>query len=57
LKDCFEVARRDLDAVGRVVKHEMENACDLSVPLEATLKAGKNWYDVESYEIDAEFQG
>ncbi|HYW53214.1 MAG TPA: DNA polymerase I [Dongiaceae bacterium] len=49
----FEVARRDLDAVGRVVKYEMEHALDLSVPLEATLKTGKNWYDVESYDPDA----
>jgi DNA polymerase-1 len=48
----FEVARRDLDAVARVVKYEMEHAYELSVPLEATLKAGRNWYDVESYEID-----
>ena len=49
----FEVARRDLDAVGRVVKYEMEHAQELSVPLEATLKTGKNWYDVESYDPDA----
>jgi DNA polymerase-1 len=48
----FEVARRDLDAVARVVKYEMEHAYELSVPLEATLKTGKSWYDVESYEID-----
>jgi DNA polymerase-1 len=49
----FEVALRDLDAVGRVVKHEMEHALELSVPIEATLKTGKNWYDVESYDPDA----
>ncbi|HEY0396692.1 MAG TPA: DNA polymerase I [Candidatus Elarobacter sp.] len=49
----FEVARRDLDAAGRVVKYEMEHALELSVPLEATLKTGKNWYDVESYDPDA----
>jgi DNA polymerase-1 len=49
----FEVALRDLDAVGRVVKHEMEHALELSVPVEATLKTGKNWYDVESYDPDA----
>jgi DNA polymerase-1 len=49
----FEVARRDLDAAGRVVKYEMEHALELSVPVEATLKTGKNWYDVESYDPDA----
>jgi DNA polymerase-1 len=48
----FEVAKRDLDAVGRVVKDEMERALELSVPIEATLKTGKNWYDVESYDPD-----
>jgi len=50
----FEVAVRDLDAVGRVVKYEMEHALELSVPVEATLKAGKNWYDVERYDPDAQ---
>jgi DNA polymerase-1 len=50
----FEVGTRDLDAVGRVVKYEMEHALELSVPVEATLKTGKNWYDVESYDPDAE---
>ncbi|HEX3550359.1 MAG TPA: DNA polymerase I [Candidatus Elarobacter sp.] len=49
----FEVARRDLDAVGRIVKYEMEHALELSVPIEATLKTGKNWYDVESWDPDA----
>ena len=49
----FEVARRDLDAVGRVVKHEMEHALELSVPIEATLKTGKTWYDVAAFELDA----
>ncbi len=49
----FEVARRDLEEVGRIVKHEMEHALELSVPIEATLKTGTNWYDVESYDPDA----
>jgi DNA polymerase-1 len=52
----FEVARRDLEAVGRVVKHEMEHVIELRVPLEATLKTGKNWYDVETYDFDADLQ-
>ncbi len=49
----FEVAKRDLEAVGRIVKYEMEHALELSVPLEATLKTGKNWYDVEAWDPDA----
>jgi DNA polymerase I len=48
----FEVARRDLDAVGRIVKHEMEHALELTVPIEATLKTGKTWYDVAAFELD-----
>jgi DNA polymerase-1 len=48
----FEVARRDLDAVGRIVKYEMEHAYELSVPLEATLKTGRNWYEVAAFELD-----
>ncbi|MBV9440685.1 MAG: DNA polymerase I [Candidatus Eremiobacteraeota bacterium] len=48
----FEVARRDLEAVSRVVRYEMEHAFELSVPVEATLKTGRNWYDVESYDPD-----
>ncbi len=49
----FEVALADLDRVSRIVKHEMERALELSVPIEATLKTGKNWYDVESFDPDA----
>ncbi|BDE07999.1 DNA polymerase [Vulcanimicrobium alpinum] len=50
----FEVARTDLDAVARVVKHEMEHALELSVPIEATLKSGANWYDVASFDVEAD---
>ncbi|MGD0052051.1 MAG: DNA polymerase I [Vulcanimicrobiaceae bacterium] len=49
----FEVARADVDAVARIVKYEMEHALELSVPVEATLKTGANWYDVESYDPEA----
>jgi DNA polymerase I-like protein with 3'-5' exonuclease and polymerase domains len=28
----------------------MENAMQLSVPLETTLKSGKNWYDVKAFD-------
>jgi DNA polymerase-1 len=48
----FEVAQTDLDAVARVVKYEMEHALELSVPVEATLKSGANWYDVASLDVD-----
>jgi DNA polymerase I-like protein with 3'-5' exonuclease and polymerase domains len=35
-----------------MVKHEMEHALELSVPLEATLKSGSTWYEVESFDVD-----
>ena len=50
----FEVERAVLPAVAAAVKYEMEHALELSVPLEATLKTGSNWYEVESFEPDEE---
>ena len=46
----LEVARRDLGAVARLVRANMETALELSVPVEVTVKTGTNWYEVESYE-------
>ncbi len=43
----FEVHRNDLQALANLVRAEMEEALTLSVPLEVTVKAGANWYDVE----------
>ncbi len=43
----FEVRRSQLHEVARLVRGEMENVVQLSVPLAATVKVGKNWYDVE----------
>jgi len=45
----FEVDERVIGEVAELVKHEMEHAIELSVPIEVTLKTGANWYDVESY--------
>ena len=50
----FEVERAVLPAVAAAIKHEMEHALELSVPLEATLKTGSNWYEVESFDLDEE---
>ena len=46
----FEVATAQLPDVAKVVRKEMESALELSVPIEVTLKAGSNWYDVEMYD-------
>lgn len=52
----FEVARTDLSAVARIVKDEMEHALELSVPIEATLKSGRNWYEAASFELEEEVE-
>ena len=48
----FDVARTALSAVAATIKYEMEHALELSVPVEATLKSGANWYEVESFDLD-----
>ena len=44
----FEVHRSQLHEVARMVRTEMENVVQLSVPLAVTVKVGANWYDVEA---------
>jgi DNA polymerase-1 len=46
----FEVAASDLQAVARLVRENMETALELSVPIEVTVKTGRNWYDVQAYD-------
>jgi DNA polymerase I len=43
----FEVRKNQLTETAKLVRSHMENAIGLSVPLEVTLKSGRNWYDVE----------
>jgi DNA polymerase I len=43
----FEVRATQLSETADLVRSHMESAIELSVPLEVTLKAGRNWYDVE----------
>jgi DNA polymerase-1 len=43
----FEVAERDVHETAAIVRKVMEGAMPLSVPLEVTLKSGRNWYEVE----------
>lgn len=50
----FEVERAVLPAVAAAIKREMEAAIELTVPLEATLKSGANWYEVESFDPEEE---
>ncbi len=48
----FEIPRAELDGFSRLVKREMEEAMTLSVPIEVTLKAGTNLYEIESFDLD-----
>ena len=50
----FEVERSVFHDVAGAIKHEMEHALELTVPLETTLKSGANWYEVESFDLDEE---
>ena len=43
----FEVHKSRLHEVANLVRSEMENVIELSVPLAVTVKVGENWYDVE----------
>ena len=43
----FEVRESDVRNLGALVRKEMEQVVQLSVPLAVTVKTGGNWYDVE----------
>jgi DNA polymerase-1 len=49
----FEVSTRHLREAAELVRSHMEGAISLSVPLEVTLKAGRNWYDVEPHNVES----
>ncbi|HTA39693.1 MAG TPA: DNA polymerase, partial [Candidatus Acidoferrales bacterium] len=48
----FEVRESDVNAVANLVRRNMEEAIAIAVPLEVTLKSGRNWYEVAA--MDAE---
>ena len=43
----IETPENELDKVRQILKHEMENAIKLSVPLVADTAYGKSWYDAK----------
>jgi DNA polymerase-1 len=46
----FDVPEVQLEDVAGLVKKTMEEALELSVPLEVELKVGKDWYDMSPLE-------
>jgi DNA polymerase-1 len=48
----FVVDKKDLMRLARLVKDCMENACELKVPLVASLQCGCNWYEMQDLEIE-----
>lgn len=45
----LEVHRDEVDQVCGILKECMENACQLRVPLEVSIKTGPNWNDMKDY--------
>jgi len=43
----FEAASQEFDEVKRLVKDEMENVVELTVPVKVNIKSGNNWRMVE----------
>ena len=43
----FDVRKTDVAGTAQLVRKHMETALELRVPLEVTIKTGRNWYDVE----------
>lgn len=41
----FEVAKEELEKVRKIVKEKMEQAVKLKVPVEVTIKTGRNWLE------------
>ena len=42
-----EVPESKAESVAQIIKEEMENAVQLSVPMRADLKIGRSWYETK----------
>lgn len=47
----LEVPLTEVEEVAELLKDCMENACELKVPLEISLKIGRNWYDMTDFRV------
>ena len=43
----IETAEDEIEAVTKILEEEMVHACELSVPLIAEVKRGRNWYEAK----------
>jgi DNA polymerase-1 len=43
----FDAAPDEVEELSALVRHEMEHAAEISVPLVADVGVGKNWRDLE----------
>lgn len=50
----FEVPEEELALAAKLIRGAMENAVQLSVPLEVDIKVGPNWYDMETLERESQ---
>ena len=41
----FDAHKDELDVLSKIIKHEMENAFKLSVPLDVEIGIGNNWLE------------
>jgi DNA polymerase I len=46
----FEAPRDELDALAPLVRHSMEGAMELIVPIKVEMKVGQNWYEMAPFE-------
>ena len=47
----FEVPPEELELVAGLVKENMESVLELKVPLKVDIKVGKDWEQVETFEV------
>ena len=41
----FDAYKDEIDILSKIIKHEMENAFELSVPLDVEIGIGNNWLE------------
>jgi len=44
-KPAIEAPKDEVEAAKKIIKHEMENAIELKVPLKVDVGVGKNWLE------------